>query len=97
MANQATLTLQSLSERLETFAALEGGLDGRQLHACVENHRADPALLRDQQLARLYHIDAMPTIFINGVRSLGFHSAEELQWVIQLAVLETNRSHGAAQ
>jgi len=88
MANQTSLTAEALGERIEAFSTQEGLVDTAKLRECVNSHGADPVLLRDELLARLYHVDSTPTIFINGVRSPSFHSAEELGWAVRRAVLE---------
>ena len=91
MANQSDLTPDSLGERLRLLASQGAALDGKRLQDCVDNHEADAVLLRDEQLARLYRVDSTPTVFIDGVRSQGLHSAEELGWAIRRAALERKR------
>jgi protein-disulfide isomerase len=88
MANQADLTLESLADRLPTFASQLGSIDAGKLRDCVDNHGGDAILLRDEQLAKLYRVESTPTVFFNGVRTPGFRSAEELDWAIRKVALE---------
>ena len=45
--------------------------------SCVTGSAAEQTLLRDEALAVAYHVDATPTMFINGVRKVGLGSPEE--------------------
>jgi protein-disulfide isomerase len=86
MANQATLTENALEQRISTFFSGEGTLDGNKFATCLANHASDPILLRDEQLTDTYHVTATPTVFINGVRKMGFGSFAEFDLVIRSAL-----------
>jgi len=77
-----------LDERLAAFASQTGRVDLFRLHGGLAAHEAEQLLTRDERLAEKYHVDATPTMFINGVRQRGFGTAQELVSAVDLAALE---------
>ncbi len=84
-ADQDKITLANLDERIAAFGAQNNELNPGRLRGCMENGTAEKTLLRDEKLADAYHVDAVPTIFINGIRSTGFRTPEELEAGINAA------------
>jgi predicted DsbA family dithiol-disulfide isomerase len=65
--------------------------------ACLASRSAEDVLLRDEKLADSYHVDAAPTMFINGVRKVGFNSPEALWSAIRAAAFDArNEDPGSA-
>lgn len=89
-ANQDTITAINLEDKLVAFAEGAGEIDLVRLHKCLAEESAEKVLLRDEKLAELYHVDAIPTVFVNGVRSVGFRSSEELQAALHAAVAHSS-------
>jgi protein-disulfide isomerase len=82
-ANQDKITVQNLDAQLATLTST--GLDTQRLRSCVGSGAADEVLTRDAGLVEKYHINAAPTIFVNGVRMQGgFGSTADLQTAIRL-------------
>ncbi len=84
-ANQKELTPENFGEKAGQFAASDRRLDSDLLKRCVETGGAEDVLLRDEKLANLYHVNSVPTVFVNGVRTPGFGSVEELKAAIAQA------------
>jgi len=84
-ANQGTITPANLEDKIAAFAEGFERLDLGRMERCLAEGTAESILLRDEKLADLYHVNAVPTIFINGARSAGFGSAEELQAALRAA------------
>jgi protein-disulfide isomerase len=89
-SKQSSLTTATLLSTAESFLSQELGLDARLLNDCVESHGASEVLMRDERLARLYHVEGTPTIFINGVRSASFRSIAELQSAVHSALISVS-------
>jgi NhaA family Na+:H+ antiporter len=77
--SQSTITSDNLQAKVRGFASGGGVTDADQMQTCLDSGYAEQMLARDEQLAELYHVDATPTVFINGVRKVGFASPEELR------------------
>jgi protein-disulfide isomerase len=88
-ANQNTITPANLEDRIAEFAKSSGQLDFDRLRKCLADGSAEKILLRDEKLAGLYHVDSVPTVFINGSRSPGFRSAEELQALLHALIISS--------
>ncbi len=84
--NQSTITPINFEDKVAEFAKTSGTLDLDRMHKCLGEESAENILLRDEKLGALYHVDSVPTVFVNGVRSAGFRSEEELQTVLHAAV-----------
>lgn len=85
-ANQASITVSNVDEKIATLASRDPRLHPNQLKQCLESHAADEELHRDESLARSYHITATPTVFINGTRNKeGFPRPEDLRAAIDAA------------
>jgi protein-disulfide isomerase len=91
-ANQNTITSETLETRIREFASNDPWLDVAMLDGCLASKNAEEVLLRDEKLAQQYHVDAAPTIFINGVRRVGMNSPEELWSVLRMAAFAARRS-----
>jgi protein-disulfide isomerase len=83
---QDAFTAANLEDRIAEFAKESEKVDLARMNKCLAEAKAGEILLRDEKLAELYHIDAVPTVFVNGVRTLGFRSVEELQAALNAAV-----------
>ena len=84
-ASQDTITPANLEDRIAAFAKESGDLNFGRMRGCLAEEKAEEILVRDEKMAGLYHIDAVPTVFVNGVRALGFRSVEELQAALNAA------------
>jgi len=96
--NQETISAENLEARIREFASENPGLDISRLDGCLTAPSAEGTLLRDEKLAQVYHVDGAPTMFINGVRRVGFSSSEELWSTLRLAAVEARNSdsHGSS-
>ena len=90
-SNQSAITAGNLEEKIGEFAKQFKGIDSDRVRACVAEEDTETTLRRDEKLAVAYHIDAIPTVFINGVRSVGTHSTEELTALFRAAAGELPR------
>ena len=84
-ASQSSISADTLEARVAELAKGSGRIDIRQLQDCLSQHKADDALARDEELAEKYHVDATPTVFVNGVRKVGFRTSDELLGAIRSA------------
>jgi protein-disulfide isomerase len=84
-ANQGTITAETLNARVAAFASQSGRVNFPKLQDCLAQHTAEKVLIRDEALAERYHINATPTVFVNGIRKPGFGSPEELTSAIRSA------------
>ena len=91
-SNQNTITAETLETRIREFASNDPRLDVAMLDGCLAAKNAEEVLFRDEKLAQQYHVDAAPTIFINGVRRVGMNSPEELWSILRMAVFAARRS-----
>jgi protein-disulfide isomerase len=87
-SRQATLTDATLNASISEFATKSAEFRLDQYQRCMADHSAERALARDETLADTYHVDATPTVFINGVRKVGFGSLEQLRAAIRSAMTE---------
>lgn len=95
--NQDTLTPGMLDARIRDFASSDSRLSAKRLDSCIAAKNAEDVLLRDEKLANEYHVDAAPTIFINGVRRVGFNSPEALWEALRLAASEARDTKSGDQ
>ena len=93
--NQDAITIDNFDARLDSFARNGSQLDPARLHVCLAQGAAEGILERDEKLAERYHIDAAPTVFIDGVRKVVFSSLEELQRVLHSALAARNAAGGS--
>ncbi len=85
-ANQATIRADNLDEKVETFGSQTSpSLDLARLRSCLISGSAERVLARDERLAELYHVDATPTVFINGTRKAGMAGLEKLRTLLDAA------------
>jgi protein-disulfide isomerase len=87
VAKQSDITPTTLTSTVELFARHQAGIDSQRLLGCTTERDVEEALLRDERLAQVYHVDRTPTVFVNGVRSAGFRSAAELRSAIHSALV----------
>jgi len=87
-ANQSVITKGNVDEKILEFASGGGTSDPGRMRACLVDPEPEKLLLRDRQLADLYHVSATPTVFINGVRKVGFASPDELLDPLRLAAAQ---------
>ncbi len=83
--HQTSLTIEDLDHNVGNFVGESSEIDLKRLVACVETGGADAVLARDERIANLYRVDAVPTLFINGVRTVGTGSVEELKALLAKA------------
>lgn len=84
--HQDDLTGENLKARALNFVTEDLHINPGSINACLEHHGYEASLDRDRQLADQLKIRATPTIFINGKRYEGFHSAEDLKEAIDAAM-----------
>ena len=94
-ANQNAITAANLEDQISEFAKESGRLDFDRMSRCLAEGKAGEALLRDERLAELYHVDAVPTIFVNGARKSGFRSVEELQAALSAGTADYSAERAA--
>ena len=87
-ANQDAITAETLDIRIREFASKDSRLSIERLDGCLAARNAEDVLLRDEKLAEVYHVDAAPTIFINGVRKVGFNSPAALWSALRVAAFD---------
>jgi len=87
-ANQDSLTLETLDATIRDFASNDQRISAKLLDGCLASKETEALLLRDEKLAELYHVDAAPTMFINGTRKVGFNTPAELWSAIRVAALD---------
>jgi protein-disulfide isomerase len=95
-ANQQTITSETLDGQVAAFLAKRGDIDRSKLQGCIVDMRAEEVLQRDFDLARHFHIDGTPTIFINGIRASGIGSVDELRSALAQARNSSEREHSVA-
>jgi protein-disulfide isomerase len=91
-SNQDLISADALETKIREFASNDSRLDLARLNSCLAAKDADGVLSRDEGLAQQYHVDAAPTLFINGVRRVGVGSPEELWSALRAAAIEARRS-----
>ncbi|MGO4881070.1 MAG: DsbA family protein [Bryobacteraceae bacterium] len=91
---QDSIKPETLEAAIRDFASGETRLSVGRWEACLAANDAEEVLLRDERLADMYHIDAVPTVFVNGVRRAGFGTEEALWSALRVAVFEARGSGG---
>jgi protein-disulfide isomerase len=91
-ANQEAITAETLGTRIREFSLNDARLDIARLDGCLAAKSAEETLLRDEKLAQAYYVDVAPTMFINGVRKVGFYSPEDLWSALRLAAFDARGS-----
>jgi len=92
--HQDSIRSETLDASVRDVAAREPRLRFDRLEACLAAKDAEEVLVRDERLADMYHIDAVPTIFVNGVRKAGFGTEDALWSALRVAVFEARGSGG---
>jgi protein-disulfide isomerase len=94
-ASQNNLTAATLDAAVGRFMERDVQFSADEYRGCMEQHKAEVILQRDEALAESYHVEATPTIFINGVRKMGFGSPDQLRAAIRSAITAAQgRSNG---
>ena len=94
-SNQTAIAATNLEDKIAAFAKESGGIDFARMHECLMEGGGEETLLRDEKLAGLYHIDVVPTVFINGRRNVAIRSVEELQGLLRAARADSPTGPGA--
>jgi protein-disulfide isomerase len=84
-ANQSTLTPETINNVIEEHLMQKPNVDIGEYRRCIHENVGEAVLLRDEALANTYHVEATPTVFVNGIRRIGFASAQELRLAIRAA------------
>jgi protein-disulfide isomerase len=84
-ASQHALTSENLEDQIGAYAKESGVIDVGRMHTCLLEGKAEEILRRDEGLADVYHVDAVPTVFVNGVRAVGYRSVQEFQAALNAA------------
>jgi|SRR5271157_1498711 len=97
--NPNGITAETLETRIREYASKNSRLNVERLGGCLAGASAEDVLLGDEKLAQEYHVGAAPTIFINGVRTVGFNSPEALWSALRVAAFDARGgdSQGAAR
>jgi protein-disulfide isomerase len=90
--NQAAITAENAKEKLTGFAQSSKGADAAALQKCVDTGTSAGLVQKDLGLAEANHINATPTLFINGRRLQGVESAARLRELIAEARKEVARA-----
>ena len=93
-ANQERIKPDALDGTIRDLAVGEPQLSLSRLEACMAANEGAAILVRDERLAESYHVDVTPTIFVNGVRKIGFTGPEALWSALRLAAADARRSSG---
>lgn len=96
-SQQSSLTDETLSSSINDFMAQSPQFSVKQFQPCLNQRRAELDLQRDEVLADAYHVSAVPTIFINGVRKEGVSSPEGFQAAIRFAIVRSRRAEGTVR
>ena len=92
-ANQDSITVESLESTTREFVSNDPHISGKLLESCLAAKNAEVVLLRDEKLGEAYHVDAAPTIFVNGVRRVGFNTPEQLWSALRAAAADARASY----
>ncbi len=77
--NQQVITPENIKQKLREFAQPSNAIDFPKFESCLESQMSLGLVFRDMNLASTNHIDATPTLFINGHRVSGVRDAAQLQ------------------
>lgn len=85
-AEQASITSENFSSSLKRLVTQSRDINAPRLFACIERGDTLDVVRRDESLARKYQVLSTPTVFINGVRAVGFRSREDFEVAIDEAI-----------
>lgn len=94
--NQSAINAGNFEATFAAFLRQHGEINGPQLHACVAENKASAIIERDESLADEYNVNSTPTVYINGTRTKGFRSEQELVHAIHLAIAAAASNERAA-
>lgn len=83
--NQDAINSRNVRQKLAELAAHIKGLDAKVLRQCMAGSTSLGLVLRDMNLAKALHVEATPTLFINGERFQGIESLSQLRGLISQA------------
>ena len=89
--NQLSITPETFPARVQDFSKDNSSLDLGQINTCVAHGDAQATLDRDEKLAYKFKIQAVPTVFINGVRKTSFASPSDLKFALEEAIATQDR------
>jgi protein-disulfide isomerase len=82
---QAEITEENVGSKITEFAKSVEGLDLAAFRSCVDNQMSLGLVLRDINLASVNHVNATPTLFINGHRVVGVKDINQMGQLIAAA------------
>jgi protein-disulfide isomerase len=91
--NQQSITPENIKQKLREFAQASKAIDFPKFQSCLEDQMSLGLVFRDMNLASANHIDATPTLFINGHRVSGVRDATQLRELIMEAKKESFRAN----
>jgi len=94
--NQADITPENLKTKLTDFAK-GAGIDTIQLGRCMENNATEADVDKDIAEGHALHVDATPTLFVNGRRLVGTVPWDNLKQLIQDEVNYQKVAHNAGE
>jgi protein-disulfide isomerase len=93
--HQTDIQPDNLKTQVMDFAKTQSDLDGIQLGRCIDTKATEPEVNASIAEARALHVDATPTVFVNGRRLVGNYPWPNLEQIIQ-GELSYEKSSGAA-
>jgi protein-disulfide isomerase len=87
-AHQQELTVNNIKSSLISYGKDSTLIDVEKFQACLDNQMSLGLVFRDMDLASVNHVDATPTVFVNGHAMKGVRNADELRGVIDEAAKE---------
>ncbi|HTW63754.1 MAG TPA: thioredoxin domain-containing protein [Bryobacteraceae bacterium] len=96
--HQIEITPDNLKTEVLDFAKTAPELDGLQLGRCIDTKATEPEVDASMADARALHVDATPTLFLNGRRLVGNYPWPNIEQIIngELNYLKTAQNTTAA-
>lgn len=95
-AEQASITSENFPSYLNRLVTQSKDIDAPKLFGCIERGDTVDVVRRDESLARKYQVLSTPTVFINGVREVGFRSRDDFERAIDQAVSSAKAARNIA-
>jgi protein-disulfide isomerase len=89
--HQKEMDSANFDDKAAAFLADAPQVDLKQFKDCLASQGGESLLEKDEAMARLYHVNATPTLFVNGVRKQGFVWVEDLRAAIRNVLAEQSR------
>lgn len=80
--HQGEINADSLKAKVLEFVKTAPDLDGMQLGRCIDTKATEAEVDASMEQAKLLHVDATPTIFVNGRRLVGNYPWVNLEQII---------------